>query len=550
MSFWWIPLAFAGPEEAVRAELARAAGLRLQDAPPPYFVGYDLLEGRVSECLAENGATLRSNAARHREIRTEVRSGDRHEDSSNVAVFGGPSPVDVRLLPIEDHALSLRRELWLATDRAYKGSIEALSQKKSFRRGQPARSWDDFARVEPLRLPFAPGGTPEAEAGLCGLAERLSAVIGGAAESGTVVARDWQGQRYTATTEGTDAWRPTAYAVLRMEATTTLTDGSKVEDARSWVASSWAGMPPEAELHAAAEAMASWLAGQERAVAEADYLGPVIFEGQAAVELFSQLLASEVTGSPPPETDPDEGDFSLGGPPAARIGRRLLPEGWRVTDDTALRPGAAAAYVADHEGVRPRRVELVVDGVVKDLLMSRMPTRDRAASTGHGRSIAGARRVAVPAVVQVAAPRLVSAARLRRRAMQLAADTGRDHVLVVRQLTPPALFDDLDILITGEGPGAGLGDPYEILRVYADGRETPLRPMRFVGVDRRLLRDIVLASAGAGFVETLDGAPGPDRYQVGPTGGLPQAWDVPDVLVAEVELAARPPGEPRRIPVR
>jgi hypothetical protein len=105
------------------------------------------------------------------------------------------------------------------------------------------------------------------------------------------------------------------------------------------------------------------------------------------------------------------------------------------------------------------------------------------------------------------------------------------------------------VTFTGEGPPAGLAPPYEAYRLYADGRRVPVRSLSFVGVDRRVLKDVVMAGESAGPVDMLDGAPGPGRYQIGPTGGIPVTWDAPPVLIAEMELSSRPGGEPRALTI-
>jgi hypothetical protein len=50
-------------------------------------------------------------------------------------------------------------------------------------------------------------------------------------------------------------------------------------------------------------------------------------------------------------------------------------------------------------------------------------------------------------------------------------------------------------------------------------------------------------------VNQLDGPPGTGRYTIGTTGGVPTTWNVPSVLVSELELEPAVGGEPRVITV-
>ena len=84
-------------------------------------------------------------------------------------------------------------------------------------------------------------------------------------------------------------------------------------------------------------------------------------------------------GTPGEETGDDWGRED--GVVLARVGRRVLPRGFQVVDDPSSSLGeAAGAYRFDDEGVPGQRVELVEEGVVQTLLMSRTPREDIAAS--------------------------------------------------------------------------------------------------------------------------------------------------------------------------
>ena len=75
--------------------------------------------------------------------------------------------------------------------------------------------------------------------------------------------------------------------------------------------------------------------------------------------------------------------------PTSRIGRRLLPAGWRVIDDAQRYPELMGSMTYDYEGVATRAVTVVEDGVLRDVLMSRTPRSrprpEHRARARHGR---------------------------------------------------------------------------------------------------------------------------------------------------------------------
>ena len=72
--------------------------------------------------------------------------------------------------------------------------------------------------------------------------------------------------------------------------------------------------------------------------------------------------------------------------------------------------------------------------------------------------------------------------------------------------------ENLEFSVTGDEPMAGLTTPIEVVKLFADGREEPVRGLRFVGADRRTLRDIVAAGKTGSPVQMLDVPGGSDRF--------------------------------------
>ena len=95
---------------------------------------------------------------------------------------------------------------------------------------------------------------------------------------------------------------------------------------------------------------------------------------------------------------------------------------------------------------------------------------------------------------------------------------------------------------------AGLTPPEEAYRLYADGREEPVRGLQFSGVDRRVLRDIIANGRTSTPIQMLDGSGTSERFTLGEAGGVPVSWTAPAVLITEMELRGNAGGELRIIP--
>lgn len=533
--------------EAAEAELARAMTLQLPEQLPPYLVSLDVLDSNIATTMSSFGGTVSAAERPYRMLRAEVRVGDYMLDNSNFnASFGERSGVTSRELPHEDQVEALRREMWLALDEAYKGATEEMAAKMAAREGQPPSTLPDFVEIPALvTQPMAPRDVNMASLQeiTTALTARLAAF--GGMEEADAIARDWQGVRMLCSSEGHRAWLPSGYTVVRVEGVTRAPDGSRLRNSRSWVAPTPEALPPLDEMLAEVDALGAWLVALRSAPIEEDYLGPVIFAPEAGVELFRQVLLGEIAGTPPAAEPRDEFNMGLPQPVAsARLGRRLLPAGWRIVDDPG-QPGLAGSFQHDHEGAASQAVLLVDDGVVQDVLMSRIPRSDVATTNGHGRAMGSDRRVGLPGVVTVQPRRSKTMRRLEKRGLALARQAGRDYVLVVAALEPPSLAEDFRISFSGEGPLPGITRPMEAYRLYADGRTEAVRGLEFIGVDRRTLRDIAMAGPQSEPINVMDSRPGSMRYSIGSVGGMPFTWSAPAVTITEMELRGGGGAEPR-----
>jgi hypothetical protein len=533
-------------------ELERSvAELRLPDAPSVYHLRYKALLLDQVDAHASLGTLVKTSEDPLRILFVEVRVGEPSFDNTG---FGGwQNGFQSNPLTLDSPSRAARNTAWRVTDRAYKEAVEQHARKAA--QFEPPDDYPgDYTLIGAVIDDLGTGGAGEAEP-LRALARDLSGAMavtpdnGATLELGVVHLGHEGGAMLILDTEGTRLRYPVEETTVRASVHVRAEDGMLLTDQRLWTVRNPPDLPPRAAMVAEAERMTrDLLATADSTPLEDEYVGPVIFEDGAALDLFRYILVPQLQGTPP-EVPFDSFFGELGGRrhDAVRLSRRVLPMGWTVTDDPRNNPEHPGSFTYDAEGTRARAVTAVTDGIVRSLFMSRVPRTDLAGSNGHARGGLGSRAEGRPAQLEVTPARTLSAAKLRSKALRIASSYGRDHVVVVRRLQDPAARNLSPSGISYlDSERSALPMPVEIVRRYADGREEPLRGAQFAGVQRFVLRDIVAAGEQleGSFMASTNGEP----WTYGPTEGLPTWISAPAVLVGEMELVPSP-GDPKTVPV-
>jgi len=129
----------------------------------PYYVEYRLLDLDVREIVAEFGTLLTTTRGRNRFMNVEARVGNYKLDSSNFigdegfrGFIGSQGSVG-----IDRDYDSLRQDLWIATDQAFKQAVETYSRKQSYLSSLARQSnIDDFSKAQPIQQ-IEPLATPD-----------------------------------------------------------------------------------------------------------------------------------------------------------------------------------------------------------------------------------------------------------------------------------------------------------------------------------------------------------------------------------------------------
>jgi TldD protein len=566
--------------QAMRDEMARSK-TRLELKIPgtgepvkPFYVEYRLLDLDVREIVAQFGALMTSNHRRNRFMNVEARVGSYKLDSSNFisdegfrGFIGSQGSVG-----IDRDYDSLRQDLWIATDQAFKEAVETYSRKQAYLSSLARQSdIDDFSKTEPIHQidPLAaPDWTNrnwEQEARDASATLRAFPEIYESRVTYYLV----YATEYLLTSEGTEIRTNRTFAAVEGGMNTLASDGMPLNYLYSSYAAKPADVPNVDTVRKGLNVAGSELMALRSAQLAQDYTGPVLFEARAAAPLLAEVLGPAMNGSRPPVAFQPVVEQLMGNLGAksdwvGRIGARVLPQNVSLVDD----PGAKqfhgtpliGGYAVDDEGVRAQKVTVVENGSLKTLLMSRRPGPDSDQSNGHGRS--GFLSDAKPTMSNLffTSSDAVSPTELKKKFLDACKEEKLQYCIVVREMDNPALSllhqEDFSEMLASFGGGAGAGDrlPLLVYKIYPeDGREEVIRGARIMGVNSRALRNIAgvgndpyvynyMQSTVTGFAGSALGAFGSAQ------GGLPASMVAPSLFFEELEVrGAR--GEPKRLPL-
>jgi len=565
--------------QAMRDEMARAKSrleLRIPklDKPVrPYYLEYRLLDMDVREITAEYGALTTSTRTRNRLMTVGARVGTYKFDSSNFISeegfrgFIGPSGT----VGIDGDYDSLRQDLWIATDQAFKEAVETYSRKQAYLSSLARPSdIDDFSQVksvqhiEPLAASDWTSRNWEQEARDSSSAFRAFPQIYESRVTYYLIFTT----EYLLTSEGTEVRANRSYAAIESGLSSLADDGMQVNHFYATYAPRPADLPGPDAVRKALNVAGTELMAMRAAPPATDYTGPVLFESRASGALLAAVLTPSLSGARPPlafQPVVEQLMSSLGGRSewSGKVGSRVLPASVTLVDDPAAKDYKGSllvgSYAIDEEGVPSSKVNIVEDGKLKDLLMSRRPGPDFENSNGHGRSAFLSDSRPVMSNLFFSSSEALSKDELKKKFLDACRSEKLEYCMVVRQMDNPSLSllhqDDFSELLASFGGNAATDRlPLVVYKIYpADGREEIVRGARISGFSPRMLRNIegigndnyvfnYMQNETAGVAGTSLAAFGTAQ------SGLPASIVAPSLLFEEVEVrGAR--GEPKRLPL-
>lgn len=562
---------------AMHDEMARAsARLVLPGAEKPFYIEYRLLDLDIRSISASFGALISDSVSKSRFMSVDVRVGDYHLDSSNFLSNDGFHGFlgSTGQVGIDRDYNSLRQDLWLATDQAYKSALTQMSLKQAFLRSlTKPPGIDDFSQTTPL-VKIDPRIEPDwTSRNWDDEARAASAVL--------TNFPDLYGTRvhyyliyattYLMNSEGTTIRTSRSLAAIEAAIGTDAADGMPLHNYYAVYADTPAGLPDAATVGQALSKAATQLMAVRSAPLVPDYTGPILFDPQAAGSLLAQILEPSLSGARPPLSTTEDYDAFMerfGGRNewTDRVGQRVLPTSVSLFDDPTLSSFQGQPllghYAIDAEGVPAQRVSIVENGMLRGLLMSRRPGPNFENSNGHGRSAMLSDPQPLSSNLFFQSSNELKPDDLRQKFLAACKSDGLPWCLEVKRMDNPALsslsqqdFSDYVGELGGD-IASGARVPLLLYRVYvSDGHEEPVRGGVLEGLNMRALRSILGVGDDPQVYSYMqnpqDGLAGTALGSFGSAGGdagIPSSVVAPSLLLDEIDVRGFH-GEPRRLPL-
>lgn len=552
--------------KALKDELSRSVEkLQLKNMEKPYYIEYTVEDTEMLMVKAIFGAVVSSTNSKSRLLKVDVRVGNYDFDNtgfisqrSMYSAFGSRP----RQIVLENDYMALRQDVWLATDATYKRALEQLAEKQSFIKTKvQEEEIPDFSHEEVITS-IAPRKSLEYDKSkwekvlrsLSDIFREFPAIY----DSGITLFLKVT-NKYFINSEGTMIRQPVTLFSLYARASTQAPDGMQLKHFVPFYGTYIEQLPSQKEMTAAIRKISRELTALTSAPVLENYLGPVLVTGEAASEVFAQVLAPQLSGDRPPLIEQQRMAAMIAESKlASRLDRRVLPSFFTVVDDptqtTLGKHPFIGAYKVDDQGVPTRPVTLIDRGVLKTLLMSRRPRKEISQSNGHGRSMPFVSPSAQIGNLFIKTTEGKTITELKQDLIELCKDQGLSYGLLIKKLDNPSItgrdLTSSSYMMRGGQQKETITAPLMVYKVYVEnGREELVRGLTVEEMSVRTLKDIVAAGSNYYVNNRLTaggGLKGLSFSLVTPVTGIPTTAIAPSVLFEELEL--KKPSGPQQKP--
>jgi hypothetical protein len=548
--------------KAMKDEMNRSLKeLSIEGLEKPYYLEYKIQLRQPTSISSYLGNVVDVNDDPLVVLNVDLRIGNYKFDNSNYldlgfSFFGSTDDEESyknRKITLQPDYASIRRELWLATDAAYKQSNELYSKKlASLKNKTRIDTTEDFYPLPPIYildsqnmndLNYLNNTIPYQD--IENLTNSLSAIFKNYPKifmSSVSLESNPEITIYM-NSEGREYIKSSYYIGIEAVATTQANDGLPVNNYYTYFANNKNEIPDLKILSEEIKKLCENTSKitQSKSLDE-PYIGPVIFEDKAAGEVIAQNFASNLVASRQPLS---EGGVSFGENNTNfqnKIGGRVLPEFMSVSSNPKLKvfnnTPLVGGFEIDDDGNSSQEVLLVKDGFLKTLLSSRIPTK-RVKNSNGNRNGGGA----MYSILKFDAKneKKLSKDDLKKKMLSICKDRDLPYGFIVRKTMNQNIQATTLYKLSSDYSSLSMSSPnsmmpIEIFKIYQDGREELIKGAKIKGISSAAFKDILFTSNEQSVYKLL--TPNTNNpYSGGGSHYILASIIAPDLLFEDIEIA-------------
>ena len=570
--------------DAMKQEIQRGMdSLKIEKMLSPVFISYSISDAKTLYIEAILGGIVKSQERPIRLFENRVLVGENGKTNENYLdennLWGWSRYGNE--IPFSNNINDIRRGLWLLTDNNYKNAITNYEAKIS------ALSQQSLTEEEKLLLDFSVATKLETVVPYQGfqlnktqmesLARNLSFVFKKypAIQKSVVSVFAYDGQIFFANSEGSSVQYPLQIVSIKVVATTQAPSGEVLNDHALWFSKNISQLPDEKTMIAEVEKMAGNLSDLTQKVAIREpYSGPILFEGQAAAEVFVQKFITNINGLVSVRKPVLGNEQIMSIVPdkvkentlEAMMNKKIISRDISIDaiptlinyQNTAL----IGSFTADAEGVKaPDTVVLVENGILKNLLCNRTPSLKMQQSNGHARpalSNGGIKTVTGPGVILMTNNNPVTSVdmvKLKEMLLAAAKEEDLEYAYIVRKVVSDAagIENETNIYYYGSSePKKDLSKTIQVYRVkVSDGSEELVSLAEVQGLSTKSFKRLLATSSEMQVYNTMVKPVNSDLYNWDyKLTGIPASFILPEgLLFQELDIVKEKQGVVKNIPV-
>ncbi|MEN6294519.1 MAG: metallopeptidase TldD-related protein [Chloroherpetonaceae bacterium] len=557
----------ASPNDILRAmrdEINRSMSqLKLESLERPYFVEYTITITDNFNASAKLGNLISRSNNKEVSLDVGIRVGNYALDNSNFmdigSMFFGSRDMGERYssrrIPLDLNYDVLRKELWLATDGAYKNATETYSKKlASLKNIIQKDTIPDFSKVKPFKG-VDTAIFPKIDFDkITDQVLNISAIFKNYPQiySSNVSFEYLPKRIYYVNSEGTEYIKDDFFAGIEGVAYLQADKGTPIVEHYSAYARFPKDFPSLDSLSKGITLTAENITKLAQApTLDESYNGPVLVEGQAACEVLARVFVPNLIAQ---REQTSEGQFSFGGNEKSnlfqkKIGGRVLPEFLSIKDDPSMTEYQGVPllgyYKIDDEGVPAQTVNLVEKGYLKSLLSNRTPIKRVLESNGHAR---GGTIIISNLIMSSEQSKSLPTKELKQKFLDLVKQRELPYGIIIRKIIDlNILYTSLSAITFGNSSFLSEQNAIPLLqayKVYPNGKEELLKNVEINSLTVQSFKDIVNVG-NKGYVLNYLAPAVIQSFNFGRSIYTGSSIIAPDLLFEDLEINANDKDTPK-----